>query len=113
MHPFFLSYLSSNYWWHNFKLDGPVGERPPPATNLTLTQEAGGYVLRWQGPSDPTKILYYTVEIKKDGQGEKWGPLTDHRIDTEEASYMSKFNNCDKNNYRRTLIVAQYKKCWL
>ena len=71
--------------------DGPVGERPPPATNLTLSQEAGGYVLRWQGPSDLTKILYYTVEIKKDGQGEKWRPLTDHRIDTEEASYMSKF----------------------
>ena len=71
--------------------DGPVGERPPPATNLTLTQEAGGYVLRWQGPADSSKILYYTIEIKKDGQGEKWRPLTDHRIDTEEASYMSKF----------------------
>jgi hypothetical protein len=56
---------------------------------LTLTQEAGGYVLRWQGPPDTSKILYYTVEIKKDGQGEKWRPLTDHRIDTEEASYMS------------------------
>ena len=67
-----------------------MGERPPPATNLTLTQEAGGYVLRWQGPADTSKILYYTVEIKKDGQGEKWRPLTDHRIDTEEASYMSK-----------------------
>ena len=73
------------------KIDGPVGERPPPATNLTLTQEAGGYVLRWQGPPDTSKILYYTIEIKKDGQGEKWRPLTDHRIDTEEASYMSKF----------------------
>ena len=84
-----------------------MGERPPTATNLTLTQEAGGYVLRWQGPSDPTKILYYTVEIKKDGQGEKWRPLTDHRIDTEEASYMSKLNNCDKYNYTSTLIVAQ------
>jgi hypothetical protein len=73
---------------HDFP-DGPVGERPPPATNLTLTQEAGGYVLRWQGPADTSKILYYTIEIKKDGQGEKWRPLTDHRIDTEEASYMS------------------------
>lgn len=72
-------------------LDGPLGERPTAATNITLTQEAGGWVLRWDGPKEPdTNILYYTIEIKKDSQGGEWIPLTDQKIDVAEASYMSK-----------------------
>ena len=57
-----------------FPKDGP-GEKPVAATNLTLTQEAGGWVLRWIGPNekdlteeDPKKIIYYTVEHKQDSQ---------------------------------------------
>ena len=70
--------------------DVPPGERPPPATNLTLTQEAGGWVLRWAGPEGPdSKILYYTIQKKKDSQGEEWRVISKY-IDVEEASYMSK-----------------------
>ena len=71
-------------------LDVPPGERPPPATNLTLNQEAGGWVLRWEGPKEPDpNLLYYTIEKKKDSQGEKWKRFAEY-IDVEEASYMSK-----------------------
>ena len=74
-----------------FHTDIPPGEAPPPATNLTLSQEAGGWVLRWEGPKDPDpNLMYYTVQIKKDSQGGEWVPLTDQKIDVEEASYMSK-----------------------
>ena len=70
--------------------DVPPGERPPPATNLTLTQEAGGWVLRWEGPKEPeSNVLYYTIEKKKDTQGEEWKRFAEY-IDVEEASYMSK-----------------------
>lgn len=72
-----------------FLKDIPPGEAPGAATNLTLTQEAGGWVLRWVGPPDDSKLIYYTVQIKKDSQGEEWMPLTDSKIDVEEASYMS------------------------
>lgn len=74
-------------------LDVPPGESPPAATNLTLTQEAGGWVLRWMGPKehDPN-LQYYTVQVKKDSQGGEWTALTDMKIDVEEASYMSEFN---------------------
>merc|ERR1719188_279006 len=48
----------------------PPGEAPGPATNLTLDQEAGGWVLRWIGPKKEGKedpnLRYYTVQIKKD-----------------------------------------------
>lgn len=71
-------------------LDIPPGEAPGPATNLTLTQEAGGWVLRWLGPPDESKLIYYTVQIKEDSDGQKWMPLTASKIDVEEASYMSK-----------------------
>lgn len=73
-------------------VDVPPGERPPPATNLTLTQEAGGWILRWEGPKDPdtANILYYSIEKKKDSQGETWKRFAEY-IDVEEASYMSKF----------------------
>ena len=72
--------------------DVPPGERPPPANNLTISQEAGGWVLRWQGPEDSAKesnILYYTVEKRKDNKGEPWLKLAEY-IDVDEASYMSK-----------------------
>ncbi len=76
-------------------LDVPAGQRPPAAHNLTLTQEAGGWVLRWLGPKeqdpeDPNRILYYTVESKSDSQGGIWKTLNNHQIDVAEASYMSK-----------------------
>ncbi|XP_059095272.1 protein turtle-like isoform X4 [Tigriopus californicus] len=70
--------------------DIPPGEAPPPATNLSLTQEAGGWVLRWQGPPKGSNVSYYTIQIKKNSQGGKWKPLTDQKIDVEEASYMFK-----------------------
>merc|ERR1719223_1291251 len=64
--------------------DVPPGERPPPATNLTLTQEAGGWVLRWEGPKEPeSNVLYYTIEKKKDTQGEEWKRFAEY-IDVEE-----------------------------
>ena len=98
--------------------DVPPGEAPGPATNLTLDQEAGGWVLRWIGPkvSCPTKnslsdksimsiliyslqkegkedpnLRYYTVQIKKDKDDEEWQPLSDQKIDVDEASYLSEF----------------------
>ena len=36
--------------------------------------------------------LYYTIEKKEDSQSAEWEPLTDHKIDPEEASYLSKFH---------------------
>ena len=50
-------------------------------------------MLRWQGPEGPDpkgpEILYYTIEKKKDSQGEAWKRISKN-IDVEEASYMSK-----------------------
>ena len=37
--------------------------------------------------------LYYTIEKKEDSQSAEWEPLTDHKIDPEEASYLSKIHN--------------------
>ena len=48
-------------------LGGP-GEKPGAARNLTLTQEAGGWVLRWLGPKEDSDIKYYTIEHKQDSQ---------------------------------------------
>ena len=69
--------------------DVPPGERPAPATNLTLNQEAGGWVLRWEPNLTDSNILYYTIEKKKDSQGEEWKRFAEY-TDVEEASYMSK-----------------------
>lgn len=45
--------------------------------------------MRWQGPKEPDpNLLYYTIEKKKDSQGELWKRFADY-IDVEEASYMS------------------------
>ena len=47
-------------------------------------------VLRWEGPKEPdSKVLYYTIQKKKDTQGEEWKKLAEY-IDVDEASYMSK-----------------------
>ena len=90
-----------------FITDVPPGERPPPARNLNISQEAGGWVLRWEGPgsdgdSDDSEgaedaegtgsngILYYAVEKRKDKDDDKdWQRIADN-IDVKEASYMSK-----------------------
>ena len=53
-----------------YNQDGP-GPKPGAATNLTLTQEAGGWVLRWIGPKEESAeapITYYTIEYKQDSQ---------------------------------------------
>ena len=74
----------------------PPGQAPGPATNLTLEPEAGGWVLRWIGPkddqgNDDPNLRYFTVQIKKDSQDEQWQPLSDQKIDVDEASYLSEF----------------------
>ena len=60
-------------------------------TRPDLTQEAGGWVLRWRGPKDDSKVLFYTIEYKID-VGDEWQKLggSTTRIDKDEASYMSK-----------------------
>ena len=75
--------------------DVPLGEQPPRALNLNVSEEAGGWVLRWEGSNETlannrTKVLYYTVEKRKDKDGEPWQRLAEY-IHVEEASYMSKF----------------------
>ena len=50
---------------------------------LTLT------VFRWKNPA--VMPLYYTIEKKEDSQSAEWEPLTDHKIDPEEASYLSQY----------------------
>ena len=35
-------------------------------------------------------VLYYTIEKKEDSQTATWDLLTDHKIEPEEASYLSK-----------------------
>ena len=72
-----------------------MGEQPPRALNLNVSEEAGGWVLRWEGSNETlannrTKVLYYTVEKRKDKDGEPWQRLAEY-IHVEEASYMSKF----------------------
>ena len=44
--------------------------------------------VRWKNPE--VMPLYYTIEKKEDSQSAEWEPLTDHKIDPEEASYLSK-----------------------
>ena len=46
---------------------------------------------RWKNPE--VMPLYYTIEKKEDSQSAEWEPLTDHKIDPEEASYLSKFTH--------------------
>jgi len=49
---------------------------------------SGGWVIRWKNPE--VMPLYYTIEKKEDSQSAEWEPLTDHKIDPEEASYLIK-----------------------
>jgi hypothetical protein len=94
--------------------DVPPGEAPQPATNLTLTPEAGGFVLRWVGPKEDPNLVYYTVQIRQDSQDMEWTALTDQKIHVDEASYLSKkrINRCmgDSLNFnlslRRSLLSA-------
>lgn len=72
-------------------ISGGFADLPEPATNLTLQQEAGGFVLRWVGAPENSSVLYYTVEYKTDpDEDAPWYPLSENRIDRDEASYMSK-----------------------
>ena len=84
-------FFAHHFIVYELNLDVPEGEQPPPATNLTLTQEAGGWVLRWEPPKDENKssVLYYSIQKKKDTQGEEWKNLAEY-IDVDEASFMSK-----------------------
>ena len=86
-------FFAHHFIVYELNLDVPEGEQPPPATNLTLTQEAGGWVLRWEPPKDENKssVLYYSIQKKKDTQGEEWKNLAEY-IDVDEASFMSKTN---------------------
>lgn len=73
--------------------DIPPGDKPTKAVNLNVTQEAGGWVLRWDPPSedDENPPLYYTVEFKPDsGKNDSFTQMTDLKIDVDEASYLSK-----------------------
>jgi hypothetical protein len=56
---------------------------------------AGGWVIRWEKPKDPDlvgpgQVLYYTIEKKEDSHVADWEPLTDHKIEPAEASYLIK-----------------------
>ena len=46
--------------------------------------------LQKEGKEDPN-LRYYTVQIKKDKDDEEWQPLSDQKIDVDEASYLSEF----------------------
>ena len=73
--------------------DGNAADRPGAPTGLNLTQEAGGWVLRWSGPKDDSKVLFYTIEYKTDSSNDAvWQKLGGRhaKIDKAEASYMSK-----------------------
>ena len=45
-------------------------------------------IFSWKNPE--VLPLYYTIEKKEDSQSADWEPLTDHKIEPEEASYLSK-----------------------
>jgi hypothetical protein len=52
---------------------------------------SGGWVISWKNPAPPAeKPLYYMIEKKEDTQSAEWEPLTDHKIEPEEASYLIK-----------------------
>ena len=47
--------------------------------------------------------LYYTIEKKEDSQSAEWEPLTDHKIDPEEASYLSEYLDISGANLENSL----------
>merc|ERR1719189_2127924 len=68
--------------------DAPEGQKPGMPINVTVDAVSGGWVIRWKNPA--VMPLYYTIEKKEDSQSAEWEPLTDHKIDPEEASYLIK-----------------------
>ena len=74
---------------HLFSLDAPEGQKPGMPINVTVDAVSGGWVIRWKNPA--VMPLYYTIEKKEDSQSAEWEPLTDHKIDPEEASYLSQY----------------------
>lgn len=68
--------------------DAPEGQKPGMPINVTVDAVSGGWVIRWKNPE--VMPLYYTIEKKEDSQSAEWEPLTDHKIDPEEASYLIK-----------------------
>ena len=56
--------------------------------NVTVDAVSGGWVISWKNPE--VFPLYYTIRKKEDSQAANWIPLTDHKIEPEEASYLSK-----------------------
>ena len=72
-----------------FSLDAPEGQKPGMPINVTVDAVSGGWVIRWKNPA--VMPLYYTIEKKEDSQSAEWEPLTDHKIDPEEASYLSQY----------------------
>jgi len=69
--------------------DTPPGEAPSAAFNLTVDPVAGGWVLRWLGDLSDQRLQYYTAQIRGIKEKDQWIPLTDQKIDKEEASYLS------------------------
>ena len=72
-------------------LDAPEGQKPGMPINVTVDAVSGGWVIRWKNPA--VMPLYYTIEKKEDSQSAEWEPLTDHKIDPEEASYLSEYQS--------------------
>merc|ERR1719232_2143558 len=68
--------------------NAPEGQKPGMPINVTVDAVSGGWVIRWKNPE--VMPLYYTIEKKEDSQSAEWEPLTDHKIDPEEASYLIK-----------------------
>ena len=73
--------------------DAPEAQKPGMPINVTVDAVSGGWVIRWKNPL--VMPLYYTIEKKEDSQSAEWEPLTDHKIDPEEASYLSKILNTE------------------
>ena len=69
--------------------------------NVTVDAVSGGWVIRWKNPA--VMPLYYTIEKKEDSQSAEWEPLTDHKIDPEEASYLSQYLDIFTVKFRKIL----------
>jgi hypothetical protein len=63
--------------------------------------------ISWKNPEGQGKqdVLYYTIEKKEDSQTASWGLLTDHKIEPEEASYLSKCKTSFKETFSREKFV--------
>merc|ERR1719225_393095 len=71
--------------------NAPEAQKPGQPLNVTVDAVSGGWVISWKNPAPPAeKPLYYMIEKKEDTQSAEWEPLTDHKIEPEEASYLIK-----------------------